>query len=375
MRQFTGHEDLNGVGLIHMNGRVYDPELGRFLSADPNVQFSHDPQSFNRYSYVLNNPLSFTDPSGYFLKRLMGSIHKFLSKYGRTIVAIGVTFIVPNPFAAGFISGMVSSGGDLKTAVISGITAQAFDFVGANIADKVGKIAAHAFIGGASARAQGGDFKSGFLAAGFTQISSQIGNKFGLYFNNPQGIGQRLSNALTAAVVGGTASKIGGGKFANGAVTGAFSRVFNDDNHVNCSDGCHTTGPNGEIALIKDANGAEAGGEYVAHPGFNDNTRDEMYGPFHRLESPTQTQETAALQVQSQEVWGQPSRFSDIPAVKAYNGPLPNGARGIEFTTVVRPTPGATTPGNTYWYKGTPGVRIEGDYAIIPANVYKNTQR
>jgi len=76
---------------------------------------------------------------------------------------------------------------------------------------------------------QGGDFKSGFLAAGFTQISSQIGNKFGLYFNNPQGIGQRLSNALTAAVVGGTASKIGGGKFANGAVTGAFSRVFNDD--------------------------------------------------------------------------------------------------------------------------------------------------
>ena len=48
-----------------MNGRVYDPELGRFLSADPTVQFVANLQSYNRYSYVLNNPLSFTDPTGF----------------------------------------------------------------------------------------------------------------------------------------------------------------------------------------------------------------------------------------------------------------------------------------------------------------------
>jgi len=48
-----------------MNGRVYDAKLGRFLSADPFVQFPNYTQSFNRYSYVLNNPLSLTDPSGY----------------------------------------------------------------------------------------------------------------------------------------------------------------------------------------------------------------------------------------------------------------------------------------------------------------------
>ena len=64
-RGFTGHEHLDSVGLIHMNGRVYDPALGRFLSADPFVPNPTATQSFNRYSYVINNPLSYTDPSGF----------------------------------------------------------------------------------------------------------------------------------------------------------------------------------------------------------------------------------------------------------------------------------------------------------------------
>ena len=62
---FTGHEMLDDFGLIHMNGRVYDPAIGRFLSADPFVQAPENSQSFNRYSYVMNNPLSLVDPSGY----------------------------------------------------------------------------------------------------------------------------------------------------------------------------------------------------------------------------------------------------------------------------------------------------------------------
>lgn len=48
-----------------MNGRVYDPVLGRFLSVDPVFQFPTNTQSLNPYSYVLNNPLSATDPTGY----------------------------------------------------------------------------------------------------------------------------------------------------------------------------------------------------------------------------------------------------------------------------------------------------------------------
>ncbi len=62
---FTGHEQLDNVELIHMNGRVYDPQLGRFISADPFVTRPYDGQGLNRYSYALNNPLTFNDPSGF----------------------------------------------------------------------------------------------------------------------------------------------------------------------------------------------------------------------------------------------------------------------------------------------------------------------
>jgi len=67
---YIDHTILDNLGLVHMNGRVYDPAIGRFLSADPYIQFPLNTQSYNRYSYVLNNPLSFTDPSGYFLSGL-----------------------------------------------------------------------------------------------------------------------------------------------------------------------------------------------------------------------------------------------------------------------------------------------------------------
>ena len=63
-RGFTKHEHLDRTGLIHMNGRVYDPRLGRFLSPDPIVGDPTSSQSWNLYSYVGNNPLSYVDPTG-----------------------------------------------------------------------------------------------------------------------------------------------------------------------------------------------------------------------------------------------------------------------------------------------------------------------
>lgn len=63
-RGFTGHEHLPWFNLINMNGRVYDPLLGMFLSADNYVQNPGLTQNFNRYGYCLNNPLKYSDPSG-----------------------------------------------------------------------------------------------------------------------------------------------------------------------------------------------------------------------------------------------------------------------------------------------------------------------
>ncbi len=64
---YTGHENMQEVSLVNMNGRVYDPSVSHMLSADPFVQFPADGQSYNRYSYVFNNPLRYTDPSGFCL--------------------------------------------------------------------------------------------------------------------------------------------------------------------------------------------------------------------------------------------------------------------------------------------------------------------
>ena len=71
-RGYTGHEHIDGLGLINMNGRMYDPLLGRFLSPDPFVQSPGNPQNYNRYSYCLNNPLKYTDPSGEKISWLWG---------------------------------------------------------------------------------------------------------------------------------------------------------------------------------------------------------------------------------------------------------------------------------------------------------------
>ncbi len=63
-RGYTGHEHLDELNLIHMNGRIFDPALGRFMTPDPFVQAPGYLQSYNRYAYGMNSPLGGMDPSG-----------------------------------------------------------------------------------------------------------------------------------------------------------------------------------------------------------------------------------------------------------------------------------------------------------------------
>lgn len=65
-RGFTGHEHLQRFNIINMKGRLYDPVIGRFFSPDNFVQLPDFTQNYNRYSYCLNNPLAYVDPSGEF---------------------------------------------------------------------------------------------------------------------------------------------------------------------------------------------------------------------------------------------------------------------------------------------------------------------
>lgn len=62
---FGGHEHIDLFELVNMDGRMYDPVVGRFISADPFTQSPDFTQNLNRYAYCINNPLSLIDPSGY----------------------------------------------------------------------------------------------------------------------------------------------------------------------------------------------------------------------------------------------------------------------------------------------------------------------
>ncbi len=124
-RGYTEHEHLDEVGVIHMNGRLYDPLVGRFMSADPFVQNPYDLRSFNRYSYVYNNPLKNFDPSGYCTEedgyQACGGIDDFgVPGTGTTVPGTGIT-IVPGtggtivPGTGGYAGNLVGPGAGAGT--------------------------------------------------------------------------------------------------------------------------------------------------------------------------------------------------------------------------------------------------------------------
>jgi RHS repeat-associated protein len=263
-RGFTGEEQLDTVALVHLNGRVYDPMVGRMISADPTVPDPLNAQSWNRYSYVGNDPLAFTDPSGFsWLSSFFHGVSHFLSTNAivKSIIQIASTVILTavlgplGTLAAGIIASAASaaivtglSGGNLgqilRASVIAGATAFAFNFVGdvtPGAANALGSpkfdpaayaenVAGHSLVGCASSAASGGSCEAGALSGAVSAGASPLIN------------GQSYGAALVEhAVLGGVASVAGGGKFANGAITGAFGYMFNDAEH-NCSSHCAADG-------------------------------------------------------------------------------------------------------------------------------------
>lgn len=242
-RGFTGHEHIDHANIIHMNGRIYDPTLGRFLQADPHIQAPMNSQNYNRYSYVLNNPLSYTDPSGYFFNKLFKKINKALGKFA-PVFGIALMFIpgmqawaaqsMWHAAAVGFGIGGVSTG-SLKGALIGAFSGAVFHQLGTHFGDKFGKFAdatlgqqmqwagSHALAGGVISSLSGGKFGHGFFSAGFSKFA--MGNA-GFNYDDVSA-GAIAERTAIAAIIGGTASAISGGKFANGAQTAAMAQLFN----------------------------------------------------------------------------------------------------------------------------------------------------
>ena len=152
---FTGHEHLEEFSLINMNGRVYDPMLGRFLSPDPYVQLPDFSQSFNRYAYCLNNPLIYTDPDGEFIHLIIGAV------IGGTInwIANGAEFSWKG---LGYF-GIGAGAGALSAGIGAGVNvAMAGGSFGAGFMGTAVGVSSTGFIAGAATGAAAG-FSGGFV--------------------------------------------------------------------------------------------------------------------------------------------------------------------------------------------------------------------
>ena len=240
-RGYTGHEHVDEMGIIHMNGRIYDALLGRFLQADP---FVEDATTLNRYTYVHNNPLSLTDPSGFFsFKKAFRTIASVAIAVGAGILTAGASTALQG-FLFATLGGALSGGiavGSIEGALWGAFSGAVFFGVGQGFAGSLGEgqgvfgstfksgelvraSVAHGLAGGTISEMQGGKFGHGFLSAGISKAAT------------PMAVGvsdQVYIQGAAVAIVGGTTSEISGGKFANGAVTAAMAFAFNH---------CATTG-------------------------------------------------------------------------------------------------------------------------------------
>ncbi|MEW6773492.1 MAG: RHS repeat-associated core domain-containing protein [Bacteroidota bacterium] len=215
IRGYTGHEHLAEFGLINMNGRMYDPQIGRMLSPDNFVQDATSTQGYNRYTYVLNNPLKYKDPSG-------------------------EVFVVDDIILAAFIGGMIN-------VAIQGFSGNINSLGDFGMAFGIGALAGAggAFVGGAVAGAIGfGGFAGGSVvggAAGFT--GGFVGSAGNAWFGGANfgeglvaGLKGGVFGAVTGGLIGGTSAGIdavgNGANFWNGKVTevgGGGSGIFLDE--------------------------------------------------------------------------------------------------------------------------------------------------
>ena len=113
-RGYTSHEHLWEVGIIHMNGRLYDPLLRRFLNADENIQDLHNTQNYNKYGYVFNNPLMYNDPSGEFIGVVLAIVTSKLFIVGAAVGA--ATYLITSAIKGtpitlkGFLGSAIKTG-------------------------------------------------------------------------------------------------------------------------------------------------------------------------------------------------------------------------------------------------------------------------
>jgi RHS repeat-associated protein len=223
-RGFTAHEHLDEMMLIHMNGRIYDPLLGRFMTPDPFIEAPGNLQSYNRYSYGFNNPLFYTDPSGY-SNFFCCNDDSFLGSIGLGGVGHEVTEILQSPAGQIVVAGLAWYGGALigdwliagaaDAAGTAGFGSTAF----ATFSAAEGAVGGSLTALGAAVSGAGAGFVGGFLASGG---DLEFALKSGIAVGLTSGLGQ------LGAELAGTPGSIAGRSLGSGLSSQAFGGNFAD---------------------------------------------------------------------------------------------------------------------------------------------------
>ena len=212
-RGYTGHEMLSEFDIINMNGRLYDPVLGRFFSPDNYVQMPDNSQNFNRYSYCLNNPLKYTDPSG----NLFG--------IDDAIIAFAAFSMGSSMMQAAFEGKSVWKAGALSllsSAASYGI-GEAFKNVASIFGNELLHAGAHGLASGVVSALDGGNFASAF-------VSGAAASGIGSYAKTINGL-ETWQMVSSTTAMGGVVAWATGGDFLQGAMQGMNIGFLNHAMH------------------------------------------------------------------------------------------------------------------------------------------------
>ena len=221
-RGFTGHEHFEEVDAIHMNGRMYNPRLHRFVSPDNFIQDPYNTMSYDRQGYVWNNPLMAKDPTGelgFFAAVLIGALVSVVTNGINNRMNDQAFFKGWGKAALiGAVSGAFSFGiGEAVKGLssLTKITVQALS---------------HGHLGGIMSVANGGTYGSGFLSGA---VGSIVGGAVAKHLNlqGAKGFDLFFRTSIVGGLSGGLASWASGGSFVDGFRNGAISAGLNHALH------------------------------------------------------------------------------------------------------------------------------------------------
>ena len=214
-RGYCGHEMITEFSLINMNGRIYDPVLGRFISPDNYVQEPENPQNYNRYSYCMNNPVKYTDPSG----ELFG-IDDFViaSIAAKFVFSTAMSYSSGQSLWKSVSSAAIQAGVDIAVAAGTAGIGNAMGHGVGTFGNELARAGLHGMLQGTGSALMGGDYLQGFTAGAFSSLAGSGAQVLGLGSSGILG---------STTLAGGFCSYIAGGDFINGASTGFSIGLLN----------------------------------------------------------------------------------------------------------------------------------------------------